>query len=121
MMRFLLLAAALGEGAFGVFIFAAPALALNLLFASEPSSGAIIMTRVAGIALIGLGVACYPREPQPQALYGMLAYSVFVMLYLITVGIKGASGILLWPAVVVHALLSVSLIVAARSRVTQRT
>ena len=50
----------------------------------------------------------------------LLTYSVLVMLYLITVGIGGVVGVLLWPAVVVHVLLSALLIVAARAPVAQR-
>jgi len=119
MMKTLLLAGALGEAAFGVFVFVVPGLALALLFGSEAAASALIMTRVAGIALVGLGIACYPRGPR-QGLYGLLTYSVLVMLYLIVVGIGGAAGVLLWPAVVVHGLLSALLIVAARAPAAQR-
>lgn len=35
----------------------------------------------------------------------MLTYSATVMLYLIAVGLGGDAGILLWPAVAVHAAL----------------
>src|SRR5271167_1383673 len=108
-MKNILLMAALGEGVFGVFVLVWPQLAVSLLFGSEPGAAGVIMTRVAGIALVGLGIACYSRDSQ-QGLYGMLTYSVLVMAYLIVVGIGGATGILLWPAVVVHALLSVLLI-----------
>jgi hypothetical protein len=113
-MRNFLLAGALGEAAFGVFIFVVPGLGLALLFGSEPVASAVTITRVAGIALVGLGVACYPRGAR-QGLYGLLTYSVLVMLYLIAVGIGGAAGALLWPAVVVHAGLSTFLIIAARA------
>jgi hypothetical protein len=113
MMKNLLVAGALGEAAFGVFVFLAPGLGLALLFGAEPVAGAVIMTRVAGIALVGLGIACYPAGPR-QRLYGLLTYSILVMLYLIAVGIGGSAGILLWPAVAVHAVLSGLLIVAAR-------
>jgi hypothetical protein len=43
----------------------------------------------------------------------MLAYSILVMLYLLRIGIRGApAGILLWPAVIVHAILIVLLVLA---------
>jgi len=112
-LRLLIMAAALGEAAFGALIFALPGLALELFFRSEPAAGAVIMTRIAGIALVGLGIACYPRGSR-QGLYGLLTYSVLIMIYLISAGMGGATGVLLWPGVVVHALLSVLLIVAAR-------
>lgn len=109
----LLVVAALGEVAFGVFVFVAPRLALALFFGSEPVASAVIMTRILGVAVVGLGVACYPGGPR-QGLYGFLTYSFLVVLYLIAVGISGAAGMLLWLAVVVHTLLSALLIVAAR-------
>jgi hypothetical protein len=40
----------------------------------------------------------------------MLTYSALVMLYLGYVGLAGFTGILLWPAVVVHAVLTVLLV-----------
>lgn len=113
-MKQLLIAAALGEAAFGVFVFVVPGLALALLFGSEPAEGAVIMTRVAGIALVGLGIACAPLGPR-QGPYGLLTYGVLVMLYLIAVGIGGAAGVLLWPAVFVHALLSALVVFAMRA------
>jgi len=70
--------------------------------ASAPGRGAKAW-RVTGLALIGLAGACWSGSP----LLGMLIYSATVMLYLAFVGIVGGfSGILLWPAVVVHAILT---------------
>ena len=113
-MKNLLAVSALGEAAFGVFVFLVPGVALGLFFGSALTAGAVIMTRIAGIALVGLGTACYPRVAR-QGLFGLLTYSSLVTLYLISVGISGSSGPLLWPGVIVHALLSASLIVAARA------
>ena len=63
----------------------------------------IVVSRVAGIALIALGVACLPGPP----LIGMLIYSAAVTLYLAYVGFAGGlTGILLWPAVVLHVILT---------------
>jgi hypothetical protein len=65
---------------------------------------------VAGIALIALAIACWPGK----ALIGMLTYSAAVALYLAYVGLAGAvTGILLWPAVVLHAILTALLTRAA--------
>ena len=110
----LLAAASLGEALFGIFVFMAPEFSVYLLFRRHPAPDALIFARVAGIALLGLGVACYPAGSR-QGLYGLLAYSLLVMLYLIVVGIGGAAGVLLWPAVAVHALLSALLIILARA------
>jgi hypothetical protein len=61
---------------------------------------------VAGIALIALGVTCWPGPP----LVGILICSALVALYLAYLGFAGGlTGILLWPAVILHAILSVLL------------
>jgi len=74
-----------------------------LLLGEELTGIAIPVARVAGIALTALGVACWPGTP----LAGMLTYSAAVTLYLAYLGIGGAwVGSLLWPAVVVHAILT---------------
>ena len=70
------------------------------------TGGGIPAARVAGIALIGLSVACLPG----LALVGMLTYSALVTLYLGYLALAGAfAGILLWPAVVLHAVLTLLL------------
>ena len=97
-MKLLLVIASLGEAATGVIVLAYPPIAARALFAAEISGVGVIMSRLAGIALIGLGVACWPGSPAVQQLYGMLTYSVLAMLYLIFVGVGGkAVGPLLWP------------------------
>jgi len=69
------------------------------------------MSRLAGIALIGLGVACWQGNSAAQQMYGMLAYGTLAMLYLIYIGVRGEfAGVLLWPAVVAHAILSAFLV-----------
>ncbi len=51
-------------------------------------------------------MACWPGTP----LLGMLIYSAAVAPYLGYLGLSGAaSGLLLWPAVVLHLILSVLL------------
>ncbi|MCC6211677.1 MAG: hypothetical protein IT513_11600 [Burkholderiales bacterium] len=61
----------------------------------------------AGLALISLAIACWPGT----ALAGMLAYSAAVALYLAYLGVAGcASGVLLWPAVVLHIVLTALLL-----------
>ena len=65
------------------------------------------MSRIAGVSLIALGVACWPASSERQAVYGMLTYSALAMLYLVALAIGGTSGILLWPGIVAHAAMSV--------------
>jgi hypothetical protein len=101
-MRKVLALAAVGEIATGLALLIVPSLVGQLLL-GEALGGAIPVARVAGIALIGLGIACGPGTP----LLGMLIYSCAVALYLAFLGVRGvSSGILLWPAVVVHLTLT---------------
>jgi hypothetical protein len=102
----LLTLAAIGETATGLALLIVPSLVVRLLFDAEILGIGVVMSRIAGIALIGLGVACWPGPP----LIGMLTYSVFAMLYLTYVGVRGERvGLLLWPAVMVHAVLTLLL------------
>jgi hypothetical protein len=92
-----------------------PQIVVRLLFGADLVGAGILMSHLAGIALIGLGIACWPANLAHRALYGMLTYSTLAMLYLFYVGIVGAMGILLWPAVAAHAVLSLLLVRARRS------
>ncbi|HTX52495.1 MAG TPA: hypothetical protein VMD08_03755 [Candidatus Baltobacteraceae bacterium] len=102
-MKRVLILAALGEAATGMALLIVPSLVGRLLFGEEVAGVAIPVARVTGIALIGLGVACWPGSQR----VGMLIYSAVVTLYLAYVGFAvGLAGILLWPAVVLHATLT---------------
>lgn len=97
---------ALAEAATGLIFLIFPPLAVRALFGVETAGAGIIMSRIAGVALVGLGVACWPSDSARQQLYGMLTYSILVLLYLLRIGIRGAPvGLLLWPAVIVHGFL----------------
>jgi hypothetical protein len=102
-MKKVLMFAAVGEAATGLALLLIPSLVGQLLLGDELAGAAIPVARVAGIALIALGVACWPG---PQ-LVGMFIYSAGVTLYLSYLGIaEGLTGILLWPAVVLHLVLT---------------
>lgn len=99
-----LVIAAVAETATGLALAFAPALVGQLLLGADLTGLAAAVARVAGLALIGLGVACWPGP----AGAGMLIYSATVAFYLAFLGVAGASaGVLLWPAVAVHLVLSV--------------
>ncbi len=98
--------AAVGEAATGLALLIVPALVGRLLLGEELTGIAVVVARVAGIALIGLGIACWPGTPR----VGMLTYSATVTAYLAYLGFTGgSSGLLLWPAVVLHLILTVLL------------
>lgn len=86
-----------------------------LALAAIAEAAGILVGRLAGIALIGLGVACWPGGSPRQPHVGMLAYGALATFYLLYVGLAGdGAGVLLWPAVAAHALIVALLIVALR-------
>ena len=102
-MKWVLVLIAVGEAATGLALLLAPSLVGQLLLGIELAGPAVTVARVAGIALIALSLACWPGPP----LLGMLVYSAGVALFLGYVGVAGtSSGILLWPAVGLHAILT---------------
>jgi hypothetical protein len=111
-MRRVLMFAAVAEAATGVALLIVPSLVGQLLLGAQLADIAVTLARVAGIALIALGIACWPGPP----VFGMLVYSAAATLYLAYIGGWGASsGILLWPAVMVHAILTALLARATMS------
>lgn len=95
--------AAVAEAATGLALLLVPSLVGRLLLGEELVGVAVPLARVLGIALVALGVACWPGP----ARLGMLTYSAGVAIYLACLGIQGdGGGLLLWPAVVLHSILT---------------
>jgi len=118
-MRVLALAAA-SEAALGVALLLDPPIVFRLLLGAEASGAGLVLSRVAGIALLGLSLACWPdrgASVRRPALRAMLTYNALATLYLVYLGIGGEwVGRLLWPAVVLHAVLTTWCFVAIRRR-----
>jgi hypothetical protein len=106
------IAAAL-EAVTGLFLLALPHLVAKLLLGTDVSGVSIVIGRVAGIALVSLGVGCWLGRQEAGggwALSAMLLYNILATAYLAYVGIATEFvGLLLWPAVAVHAVLTVLL------------
>ena len=117
-MNKLLTVAAIGEIATGLALLIAPSLVASLLL-GEPLAGvAIPVARVAGIALIAFGLACWPGPP----LLGMVIYGAGIAVYLAWLGFAGGFvGPLLWPAVMLHLILTALLAVAARRNLPDKS
>jgi len=62
-MKKVLIFAAVGEAATGLALLIVPSLVGQLLLGEELTGVAMPVTRVAGIALIALGIACWPGPP----------------------------------------------------------
>ena len=111
-MNRVLVLAAVGEAATGAALLLVPSLVGQLLLGADLTGIAATVARVAGIALIGLGVACWPGPPR----LGMLIYSAAVTVFLAYIGLTSGGGVLLWPAVVLHGILTALLARAGNER-----
>lgn len=111
--------AAIVEIATGLALMIDPAIVVRLLLGAGEASHGMTLARVAGIAMLALGVACWPGQPRAengaQGFLALLIYNVLIALlltYLSTVDHTG--GVLLWPAVVLHAALALLLVFTQR-------
>ena len=103
----LLAVAAIAEAATGLALLFVPSLVGSLLLGAELTGVSVPVARVTGIALIALAVACWPGA---TALCGMLTYSALATAFLGYLGIRGHwVGPLLWPVVVLHAVITIFL------------
>jgi hypothetical protein len=104
MMKKILTVAGVIEVATGMALLIVPSLVGRLLFGEEFTGIVIPVARVLGIALLALGVCCWPGG---TALCGMLTYSALATLYLLYLAIRAEwVGPLLWPVVVIHGILT---------------
>jgi len=109
----LLIFTACGETATGLSLLAFPAIPLKLLIGVEQASlETIFVARVAGAALLAIGVGCWLGrsdqlgQAQRGLIAGVLVYSAVVAGLLVYAGLfLNLVGIALWPAVTVHAVL----------------
>ena len=106
-------AAAAGiEAVTGLVLLVSPSLLARLLIGSNIDGPAIIVANIAGLALISLAIACWPRleENDRGSCVALLVYNLTVALLLAQAGSSStASGFLLWPAVLIHLLLTILL------------
>jgi hypothetical protein len=98
------------------------AVAMLLLGASLGTPAGLTIGRVAGAALLALGAACWFARHDGQSrsaaglIVAMLLYNSAVALFLAVAGIvSGLAGIALWPAVILHAAMSVWCVANIRS------
>jgi hypothetical protein len=120
---YLLRATALIEVGTGVLLLLVPALPLALLLGvPEGAPEAIFVARVAGAALLALGVACWlgrrdGRNPsQHGLLIGMFLYDVAAAALLAyAASFLNMAGLALWPAVVLHTGLALWCIACLRA------
>ena len=93
----------------GLVLLAAPLFVIGLLLGEGLGSTGVAVARVLGIGLLSVGVAGWESHGQdlrfaPRA--GLCVYNVGAAIVLVIVGTRGGmNGLLLWPTVVLHALI----------------
>jgi len=93
-----------------------------LLGVSLDAPAALIVGRIAGAALLSLGAACWlarddgPSRARRGLIAAMLLYNSAAAAVLANAGVGvGLVGVLMWPAVALHAVLAVWCIACLRS------
>jgi hypothetical protein len=109
-MKKLLALVAVLEALTGLVLIVCPSIVVKLLFSADIAGIAVVTSRFAGLALLALGVACWPYGSASRALCGMLTYGSLATLGLLYLALSGRwNGPLLWPAVLLHAVLTLLL------------
>ena len=121
-MRALMKWDAVAEMATGMFALVVPQVLARLLTGTELAPAGIVGVRCFGLAIVGLGIACWPdRLPSDRsrsAWRGLLAYNALIAVYLLAAGVAGdAKGVLLWPVVGIHAVVALLLAWMGRAAV----
>ena len=121
-MRTLLVVMAVVEAGAGLALLAAPSFVAVLLLGSSLEGGvSLIVARICGSGLLSLGIACLlgrgdAGAPAAGLITAMLVYNVITTALLAYAGFGlGLTGLLLWPAIVIHAALAIWCVVRLRS------
>jgi hypothetical protein len=93
---------------------AAPALVVRLLLGSDLPGAGIPLGRIAGVALLALGIACWLASSDTGSCAACGIVTAMVLYNLGAVFILGAAGIqsqpigiALWPAVILHTAMAI--------------
>ncbi len=112
--RFAVMWAAWLEIVVGVAFITFPALPCAPLFAARPEGIAMPLARWVGVGLLTLGIACLPPRvggPHRSAVVGLFSFNAGVSTLFAWVGITTLlHGVLLWPVVILHAVIAAVLL-----------
>ena len=93
----------------GLALLVAPLLVVGLLLGDGLGPTGVAVARVLGVALLAVGVAAWESQGQVVRLAprsGLCTYNVAAAIVFVIVGTRGdMSGLLLWPAAVLHAVI----------------
>jgi hypothetical protein len=110
-LRNVLLFASAVEAGTGLALMVSPALVVRLLLGADLAGSGVPLGRCFGIAVLALGVACWPAAARTDAgsppVRAMLTYNGLVAAYLAYLGMAGQfDGPLLWPGAALHAVVA---------------
>ena len=117
------------EAATGLVLLMAPSVLVELLLGAAPgTSSGVTVSRVAGVALLALGVACWltREDAAGRAAKGlvaaMLLYNVAVIAILVLAWMSlGLFGIAFWPVVLAHTGLAAWCVACLWTRTLEET
>lgn len=114
MKRSVIIAVAIFEIAVGVCFIVVPNVLCRLLFATALEGFSVVAARGVGVVLLGLGVACLPSKLEVSrrgAVLGLLVLSVGAAILFAWLAVTTPfRGVLLWPYVIVNAVIAAVLL-----------
>ena len=98
----------------GALFLTVPDVPCLLLFGVKPEAIGMPLGRFLGIALLALGFVCLPSRDtgsRRDVVRGLFAFNAAVAILFLCVGVAGAHrGLLLWPVVILHAVIAGALL-----------
>ena len=125
--KLLLIVTAVVELATGAALWIAPSLTAELMLGAGLGSPASVMVgRVAGAALVSIGLTCWLERDRSGSrtglVAGLLAYNVSIPALLVDAAVvENISGIAFWPGIGLHSVLSIWCVACLRPAISQTT
>ena len=96
------------------FVITVPNIPCALLFGASADKIGTALARWVGVSLLALGIACLPSkagESHRNAVLGLVVFNAGVTVLFAWVGVVATvHGVLLWPAVILHAIIAGALL-----------
>jgi len=112
--RYVVKAAAWLEIVVGAIFVVVPDIPCEVVFGARLDSISRLLARWVGVSLFALGIACLPSksvESQRTAVLGLFLFNAAVASLFVWAGaIAAVHGFLLWPVVILHAVIAVALL-----------
>lgn len=111
--RLVILVCAVLETGTGLALLILPRFVVRVLLGAPLFGAGVATSRLCGLALISFGLACWPAcEAAPgrldrRAVRALLVYNAGATAYLAWLALEGYRGLLLVPAMAIHAILAV--------------